>query len=337
MFTTNLKQKIELPEVPEIGGLIFRQFNGDDDYQYMADIINACNAVDQLDRHATAEGIAGSYKHLVNSNPFKDVLIAEMFNKPIAYSRTGWHDEGDVDRIYEHFGFVMPDWRRKGIGRCMFRYNQNYLKGIAAHHPMDKHRWFESFATDTETPTIKLLEGEGYKTVRHFFIMIRPTLDDIPDLPLPTGLEVRPVEPGHYQAINDASREAFRDHWGFSEDLQPTVAEWLDDPNFDPSLWRVAWDGDQVAGMVLSYVNRAENQSYNRKRGYTENICVRRPWRNRGLAKSLIVRSLAAVKERGMQEAALGVDTQNLSGALQLYKSVGFRSTKRISVYRLPF
>lgn len=337
MIKTNQKHKIELSEAPKISRLLFRRFKGCADYQHMADIINTCNVVDQLDRHATAKEIAGSYKHLVNSDPYKDVLIAEMSDKPIAYSRTCWHDEGDQDRIYEHFGFVMPNFRRMGIGRCMFRYNQNCLKEIAADHPKDKHRWFESFATDTEIPTIKLLEGEGYKTVRHFFIMVRPTLDDIPDFPLPSGLEVRPVEPDHYQAINDASREAFRDHWGFSEEMEPTVAEWLDDPNFDPSLWRVAWDGDQVAGLVLSYISPEENQSYNRKRGYTENICVRRPWRKRGLAKALIAMSLAAVKERGMQEAALGVDTQNLSGALRLYESLGFRSTKRISVYRLPF
>ena len=337
MIKTNLKHTIEFPEVPKIGGLKFRRFTGGTDYQYMADIINACNAVDQLDRHATADEIAGSYKHLVNSDPYKDVLIAEMFDKPVAYSRAGWHDEGDLDRIYEHFGFVMPAWRRKGIGRCMFHYNQKSLKGIAAGHPKDKHRWFESFATDTETPTIRLLESEGYKTVRHFFIMVRPTLDDIPVLPLPPGLEVRPVEPVHYQTINDASREAFRDHWGYSEELHPSVAEWLDDPNFDPSLWRVAWDADQVAGMVLSYINSEENQSYNRKRGYTENICVRRPWRNRGLAKSLIARSLTAVKACGMKETALGVDTRNISGALRLYESLGFRPTKRISIYRLPF
>ena len=337
MIATNLKHTIELSEAPTIGGLVFRRFSGVADYPHLADIINACNAVDQLDRHATAEEIAGSYKHLVNSDPYKDVLIAEMFNKPVAYSRTAWHDEGDMNRIYEHFGFVSPDWRRKGIGRCMFRYNQKYLKGIAAGHPNNKRRWFESYATDTETPTIRLLEGEGYKTVRHFFIMVRPTLDDIPDLPLPPGLQVRPVEPDQYQTINDASREAFRDHWGFSEDMEPSVAEWLDDPNFDPSLWRVAWDGDQVAGLVLSFINPEENQSYNRKRGYTENICVRRPWRNRGLAKSLIAMSLTAVKERGMEEAALSVDTENLSGALHLYESVGFRSTKRISLYRFPF
>jgi ribosomal protein S18 acetylase RimI-like enzyme len=40
------------------------------------------------------------------------------------------------------------------------------------------------------------------------------------------------------------------------------------------------------------------------------------------------------VKERGMSEAALGVDTDNTSGALRLYESVGFRPVKRFSAYQ---
>jgi ribosomal protein S18 acetylase RimI-like enzyme len=179
-----------------------------------------------------------------------------------------------------------------------------------------------------------LLVGEGYTPIRHFYNMVRPDLEDIPEAPMPEGLEVRPVELDHVEAICDASKEAFRDHWGYSEDIEPTVQEWLDDPLTDLSLWRVAWDGDQVAGMVLSYIDSNENAEYNRMRGWTENICVRRPWRRKGLARALIVRALEAVKERGMSEAALGVDTDNTSGALRLYESVGFRPVKRFSAYQ---
>ena len=70
----------------------------------------------------------------------------------------------------------------------------------------------------------------------------------------------------------------------------------MSDPDFDPSLWRVAWQGDEVAGMVLSFINKDENEMYGRKRGYTENICVRRPWRKQGLAKALIALSLTAAQ-----------------------------------------
>jgi len=63
---------------------------------------------------------------------------------------------------------------------------------------------------------------------------------------------------------------------------------------------------------------------------------VRRPWRRRGLARALIARSFGVIKELGMTEAALGVDAENISGALQLYKSMGFQVVKRYTTYRKP-
>ena len=61
---------------------------------------------------------------------------------------------------------------------------------------------------------------------------------------------------------------------------------------------------------------------------------MRRPWRKQGLAKALIARSLLALKERGMTEAALGVDAQNTSGATHLYELMGYRVTKHGAIYR---
>ena len=58
-------------------------------------------------------------------------------------------------------------------------------------------------------------------------------------------------------------------------------------------------------------------------------------WR-RGLARALIARSFQAIKEQGMTEAALGVDTQNPSGARQIYESMGFRPVKSHTLYRKP-
>ncbi len=53
-----------------------------------------------------------------------------------------------------------------------------------------------------------------------------------------------------------------------------------------------------------------------------------------GLARALLTHSLQMFKDMGMDHAALGVDTQNLSGALDLYQSVGFRVEKRQTAYR---
>ena len=91
--------------------------------------------------------------------------------------------------------------------------------------------------------------------------MIRPHLDDLPDAPLPAGLEIREVKPEHLRQIWDAATEAFRDEWGFVEPTDEDYERYLTDPvESDTSLWRIAWDGDEVAGQVRSYINPVENE-----------------------------------------------------------------------------
>ena len=112
---------------------------------------------------------------------------------------------------------------------------------------------------------------------------------------------------------------------------------WLSNPvQFTPALWQVAWEveTDQVAGMVRGFINEEENGQYQRRRGWSENISTRRPWRKRGLARALIVRTLRMFKEMGMTESALGVDAQNPTGALQVYEACGFRAVKQSKTYR---
>ena len=88
--------------------------------------------------------------------------------------------------------------------------------------------------------------------------------------------------------------------------------------------------------MILNFIHEAENREYHRLRGYPETICVRRPWRRRGLARALIARSLQVLKDQGMTEAAPGVDAQNPNGARHLYESMGFRTVKEFVTYRKP-
>jgi mycothiol synthase len=85
--------------------------------------------------------------------------------------------------------------------------------------------------------------------------------------------------------------------------------------------------------MVLNFVDEDENRKMGRKRGYTEDICVRRPWRKRGLASALIAASIHMFHEMGYEETALGVDVDNPSGALGLYESFGYQASTRQTVY----
>jgi ribosomal protein S18 acetylase RimI-like enzyme len=139
------------------------------------------------------------------------------------------------------------------------------------------------------------------------------------------------------EAIYDAEVEAFRDHWGFGEPGAIERDRFFNDPvESDTTLWRVAWDGPQVAGMVRSYIHPEQNERLGRQRGWVEHISVRRPWRRRGLARALIGASFPLLRGRGMTEAGLGVDTQNAGGAVGVYERCGFRVVSRNSEYSRP-
>ena len=336
---------ILLPDAPAIPGLVFRHFHPPDDYHHMASIARASAVVDGTERADTAEELANLYAHLTNSDPYTDMIFAEIDpgdgQEPevIGYSRGAWREESNGERRYMFFGRIVPTWRRRGIGRAMLGWIEGRLREIATTHPAEIKKYYAGFVEQGEVGCAAMLEKSGYQAARYIFQMIRPGLDNITDFPLPAGLEVRPVLPEHYRAIWDADIEAFRDHWGFTEPGEEDYQAWLNDKTvFQPTLWQVAWDvaENQVAGQVRTYINHEENKLYHRERGWTEFISVRRPWRRRGLARALIVRSLRAQKEAGMTESALWVDSENLSGATKVYEDCGFQVVKRATIYKKP-
>ena len=335
----NTTDAIYIPNAPAIAGLTFRRFRGAEDYPKMVGVSLASAEADQIERVATVEDVANTYAHLVNSDPYQDMIFAEVDDEVIGYSRGLWRQGEDGVRLYELFGFLAPAWRRKGIGETMLRWMEARLQSIAGAHSALETGLLEIYVQADNTGLAAMVENNDYRPVRYFVEMVRPDLEDIPDFSLPQGLEVRPVLPEHYRPIWDAHEEAFRDHWGYAAATEADYQSWLENKTiFQPGLWQIAWDTGthEIAGQVRTFINAAENEKYNRKRGYTEFISVRRPWRKRGLARALIALSLRLQKELGMTESALGADSENTSGATRIYEDCGFHVTKRDALYRKP-
>ena len=326
-------REVFVPGSPTIPNLTFRRFRGEADYPVMVAILDACNAADQLEFINTLDDIALVFSHLTNCNPERDMLFAEVSGEVIAFSRVWWVEEQSGERLYTSLGFVHPDWRRRGLGTAMLAYNERYLREIACGHPVEIPKKYRAWATDSELGAQALFLAAAYQPVRHFITMIRPINLELPDASLPAGLEIRPVKEAHIRPIWDAMWEARRDHWGYVEPSEGDLERWTKGRLFPPDLWKVAWDGEQVAGMVLNRLDRDQNIKYERLRGYTQDVFVRRPWRRRGLARSLLVHSIQMFRDLDMEETALGVDTLNPSGALALYEGLGYREVKRHSYY----
>jgi ribosomal protein S18 acetylase RimI-like enzyme len=312
-----------------------RGFRGEEDFPGMREVKLASEAADGVDQPVTLEDFALVYRTLRNCDPATDLVIAEIGGEMAAYGRVHWWEEYIGARRYQPFCFVAPQARGRGLGTAMLAHGEARLREIAAGHPAGE-KTLEVQYNEGEAGAAALYAAAGYAPALHGADMVRPHLEDIPEAPLPEGLVVRPPRPDEMRRVWDAEVDAFQDYLGAAPPGEEGYRQFLEDPYRDPSLWRIAWDGDEVAGQVRSFINGPENEATGRKRGYTESISVRRPYRRRGLARALLVQSLHAVEERGMQEAALGVLTENVHGAFRLYESVGFRAVRAWTTLRKP-
>jgi GNAT superfamily N-acetyltransferase len=266
------------------------------------------------------------------------MVLAEVSGEVVGYARGWWVKESPSIYLYKHNAFLLPAWRRKGIGRAMLEWIEARLKAIAGTHPHEAQKYFQVSLSQSQQGAAILLARTGYQPIRYFYQMLRPNLDEIPKFPLPEGLDIRPVTADHYQAIWDSIHESTREEWGSGQPTEDAFQEWRNHPHFQPHLWQIAWDmtENKVAGTVLTYISHEENKQFNRKRGYTEGVGVSRPWRRRGLARALIARSLQDQKTAGMTESALVADSQSAFGLTRLYEICGFQIMGRDTIYRKP-
>ena len=301
-------------------------------------VSNAANEADGIDQRTSEAGLANWLLHpRANFNPADDLVVATVADRVVGYGWADWVETTDGTLEYRTRGHVDPAWRRRGVGSALLAHNEARLLLIAGRHQDDRPRVFGSYAPERRPGAVALLTGAGYRPVRYFFDMLRPNLEGVELPPLPQGIETRPVtDPAGLRRLFDADIEAFMDHWGGFDASEATFKQWLADPHFDPSLFVVAWDGDEIAGAVINFIEAEENEALDRRRGLLASVFVRRPWRRRGLAAALVGRSLALLRERGMTSAWLGVDADNPTGALGVYQRAGFEVHMRSTAYHKP-
>jgi mycothiol synthase len=324
----SLIDEVEVPDRPALPGLRFRSFRGAADFEGMAAANQASRDDAGIEEVITAEGMANDYAHLTNCDPERDILVVERDGRTIGYARVEWREQTDGSRAFVSIALLRPSERGQGIGRAMLGWCEARLaaKAIALPDRSTVPAVMQAFAFGAEAGAVGLLEASGWTREGHGYEMVRPTLDDIPDVPMPAGLVVRPIgaDEAARRAVWEAAADGFRDHRSEPERTDEDWQQFLGDRFQDPSLWLVGFDGDEIAGAVLGKIDPAENAHHGRERGICDSVFTRRPWRRRGLARALLARTLVRLRDHGMTSAYLGVDGLNPNQAMTLYSSLGF-------------
>lgn len=145
------------------------------------------------------------------------------------------------------------------------------------------------------------------------------------------GFEVRTYRDQDRDALIAALNDAFSED-PFFQAVSPERfdSQFASRHDFDPTLWFLAWDGDELAGFALDYPQLGTDVGL----GHINWLGVRKPWRRRGLAEALLRRSFSELYARGQHRTGLGVDAQNITGALRVYERVGMHATIRFGTWQ---
>ena len=181
------------------------------------------------------------------------------------------------------------------------------------------------FADERDGALRERLAQAGYVVVRSSYGMERGLDGDLEPPAWPAGIEARPFDERDARAVHVAHDEAFADHWGYTPSSFESWRAFNLGPAAETSLWRVAWDGNEIAGVCINDPRRGEDDTV----GWVAVLAVRRPWRRRGLGEALLRESFLAFAERGKRAAGLGVDAENTTGAVSLYERVGMHVVRR--------
>src|SRR5258708_712808 len=250
-------------------------------------------------------------------------VVSARGGRVVGYADMG---QGEHTRVYALVR-VLPEYVDRGIVEPLFDLSEQWARQQIPQAKPEARITLNHFASSRNQKEQRLFEQLGMKEIRRHWRM-EIELDEAPPEPhWPEQVFVRTFVPGRDErAVFDTDDEAFQDHWGH---LPGNFEEWkhwtVERENFDPSLWFLAFDGVEMAGISLC--------TYQLDSGWVDTLAVRRPWRRKGLGMALLQHAFAEFYRPDSHKVGLGVDSQNLTGATRLYKRAGMHFARESIPY----
>ncbi len=248
----------------------------------------------------------------------------------------GYVEVWDIDetpvRIWV-WGRVHPDFEGLGIGSQLMNWAEQRARQAISRVSDDIQVAMQSGSYSTYEPALQFLRDFGMYPIRSFYTMAIE-LDHMTPLPvIPPGITIRTLSgKDDLRDIVFAVRDAFKDHWGYvHQPFEQEYKRWRHfiehDEDYDPSLWFLAVDGEEIAGISLCN----PESSLDPDMGWVSTLGVRRPWRRKGLGLALLHHSFKEFYQRGKARVGLGVDASSLTGATRLYERAGMQEIRQFN------
>ena len=233
------------------------------------------------------------------------------------------------------WGRVHPGYEGLGIGTWMLQWGEGRAMQALKNVPDDLRFAPRVGIYSKAEKSKKLFEELGYSYIRSSYRMVIDMDDLVPEPAWPEGIALRTYNSEtDAEAVYRADMESFRDHFGFVEEpfeegFKRFKHFQLESEGFDPTLLFLAMDGDEIAGINLCRPHSYDDPDL----GWVGTLGVRRPWRKRGIGLALLRHSFNEFYRRGKRKVGLGVDAENLTGALRLYENAGMHVHNAFDLY----
>ncbi len=291
------------------------------DAAQVAELINICTQAlygkDEMD-----VGELESDWKLAGFDLEKDSLLLLDGEKIVGYA-----DIWSVSAPFVRFSSLVqvhPDYHGLGFGWLLNVWAETRSREMMQKTQADLRVFLMSFVNSKDSEAVQLLTDFGAKIERHTWTMERILDEELADPILPDGYKIRIAQKEEYPRVYQLQKESFRDHWGFipttfEEGYPIFLNQYVDSPEYMPELWFVVEYADELVGMIIGTTSSTYGKDY----GWVGVLGVLREHRKKGLGKALLQKSFQAISQMGSKKVGLGVDAQNLSGALKLYQDMG--------------
>ena len=230
----------------------------------------------------------------------------------------------DEDDLAASWGVVHPAHRGRGVGSALLDLIEARAGGLLAgvHGARFRHA-----VNAGDEAAAALLRSRGLHLARHHWIMSIELSPDVVAGPAPPGTAITSIRPhDDLREVHAVIEEAFEDHWcARAESFEHWVQDRTQGPDYDPALWRLAWEDRRLVGALAASVLGDQ--------GWVTLLGVRREARGRGIGAALLHSAFEAVAARGTRSVVLTVDAANPTGATALYERVGMRVASRFDLW----
>jgi mycothiol synthase len=300
-----------------------RSYRGEADLPAIADLQNACEAVDKLDMGSSVGELRTEFAD-PRLDTTRDLRLWEDADDCLIGFGQLWILQSADELDTRLFMWIHPESRGSEIEPQIIAWAMERLREAA--REFGKSARLDIQVREDQAGRLALLHDQGFTIVRYSFTMARSLAEPLAAPRLPEGFTLREVAGAHEAgAWAEMFNLSFIDHPNHHPTNAEQVQHYLNEPIYRQALNLIAVAPDGTfAGFCWALINPEQNARIGRSVGEIEVLGTRRGFRKIGLGRALLLEGLRRLKQAGMETARLNVVANNPTGALQLYESVGF-------------